>query len=70
VPTNSRTAAYYRSVDQAQAVNLDNAYLASPRPPVGAPGPVVTQRPGEQGPAEAIAGDDIRNPLAPLDRTW
>ncbi|TDV51045.1 hypothetical protein [Actinophytocola oryzae] len=62
----ARTASYYRSVDQTQAARLDATFVASPRPPLGAPGPVSTQRPGEQGPTEAIAGDDIRNPLTHL----
>lgn len=61
-----RTAAYYRSIDQTEAANLDAAYPASSRPPVGAPGPVSTRRRGEQGPTEAVAGDDIRDPLAHL----
>ena len=47
-------------------MNLDNAYPAPVRPPIGAPGPVSSQRPGEQGPTEAVAGDDIRNPLTHL----
>jgi uncharacterized protein YukE len=61
-----RTAAHYHSGDQASAANLDSTYPGSPRPPIGAPGPVITQRPGEEGPTEANAGDDIRNPLAHL----
>lgn len=61
-----RTAAYYRSIDQGAAANLDATYSASPRPPVGAPGPVSTRRPGEHGPTEALAGDDIHNPLERL----
>lgn len=62
----ARTAKYYRSVDQGEAANLDATYPASARPPIGAPGPVSTRRPGEQGPTEAVAGDDIRDPLAHL----
>ncbi|MFC4854622.1 hypothetical protein [Actinophytocola glycyrrhizae] len=62
----ARTAAHYRAVDQTEGANLDATYPASPRPPVGAPGAVSTQRPGEQGPTEAVAGDDIRNPLVHL----
>jgi hypothetical protein len=62
----TRTAAYYRSVDQTSAANLDATYPASPRPPIGAAVPGMIQPSDQQGPVEVTGGDDIRDPLAHL----
>jgi hypothetical protein len=59
-----RTADHYRNVDQAAEANLDATYPASQRPPIEAPQVTPTTRRGQQGPFEARAGDDIKDPLA------
>lgn len=62
----ARTARHYRTVDQGSAADLDATYPGAPRPPIGAPAPVITQRPGVHGPVHVLAGGDVEDPLRHL----
>lgn len=60
----TRAAGHYRAADQAAEASLDASYPPSQRPFVDQPRPTPATRHGEQGPTEAVAGDDVKDPLS------
>lgn len=62
-----RSAEYYRETDRSSAAELDATYPVVRRPQIEAPAAQNTHVPGETGPSQAGAGDDIAYPTQYLN---
>lgn len=59
----AKAGIHYRTADQAAQASLDATYPPSRRPSIEEPVGVPATRHGQQGPVEAQAGDDVKDPL-------